>query len=147
MERVLARAQAEHARHEAYDLHSSLAILAEAQDDLVAAVRHLRATREVQAKLHEDRERLRLAQEDMRLELARMQVEAASLRNHQRELARVNQALAASDAAHQKLLRTLAPRPSQPADLVDGPDRHDRTPRTPTSCSGARTRSGRPSAG
>lgn len=105
---VLDQVERAGARREAVDLHLALLELCEAEDDLVAAVQHLRRARALEAELATDAERLRGEQEDLRIELARMQVEADGLRVHREELARANRALAAADAARSRLLRTLA---------------------------------------
>lgn len=106
--RVLELAVRRHARQEAVDLHASLATLAHARDDLVAAVHHLRATRDLERELAADRERLRSQQESLRADLARMQLEAEGLRVRNAELERALEALVEADAARVRLMRTLA---------------------------------------
>ncbi len=101
-------AEAAGARRQAIDLRLMLVDAAERRDDLVAAVEHLRAARSLEGELTADSRRLRLEQEELRIELARMQIEADGLRARRKELRLANQALAATDAARSRLLRTLA---------------------------------------
>lgn len=105
---VLASAEKAGARQQAVDLHLCVSQLCEAQGDLIAAVEHLRSARALGDLLAGDENKLRQEKERLRLELARMQVEADTLRTSADALVRANRALAASDGARVRLLRTLA---------------------------------------
>jgi len=107
-ESVVGEAERQGARQQALDLHLALVDLHESDDTLVAAVRHLRAARRSEGQLADDARRLSAEREDLRVELARMQVEADSLRSRREELAAANAALAAADGERSRLLRTLA---------------------------------------
>ncbi len=96
------------ARRQAVDLHLAAAQVCEEEDDLLAAVEHLRSARAIEELLAGDEERLRNEKEQLRLELARMQVEADTMRAHTEALARANRALAAADGARARLMQMLA---------------------------------------
>lgn len=107
-EEVLARAVTEKHRREERELHETLAQLAEVQGDLMAAVRHLRQATQIADEVQRGSARLSLEQEQLRLELVRMEAEADALRAHHAELAAARDRFQAAEATQRRLARSLS---------------------------------------
>jgi len=93
---------------ERLELLGVMSRLCEARGDFASAVRHLAAARALEAGFAREGRKFQFEAEDLRVELARVQLEAATLRAHQEALDEANRALSRSDAARLRLLRTLA---------------------------------------
>ncbi|MCP4806398.1 MAG: hypothetical protein GY913_22290 [Proteobacteria bacterium] len=108
VEDVLDRAHRAAHRREERELHEVLAALAEDQEDLLGAVRHLRAAGAIRDEVQRGSAGLALEQEQLRVELVRMQAEADSLREHQAELSAARDRLQAAEASGRRQAWALA---------------------------------------
>lgn len=88
-------------------LNEGLAAVREAQGDLQAAVEHLREAQRLRETVRQEEAEGLQRQEELQIEIVRMQLENTVLRTHQEELKNANRQLERLDAERVRLTRTI----------------------------------------